>query len=85
MGTAPPLCTNCKHHVTQREYEICALRAQKVNPVDGWVADHYYTERISCYCSNERSYWLPFAVLFRTCGQAGRYFESKLPPKPNKA
>lgn len=74
----PVMCKDCIHYerYTPSGHEICALRAKKVNPVDGVVIYDYY-QRIQCTCSNERSFFWPFSFLFRTCGKRGRYFEHK--------
>lgn len=79
MKTAPPICKSCKHYQFYPEhgYEICGLRARKINHVTGNVVNMNYDSRSTAYCSYERSFWWPFALLFRKCGTMGQYFELK--------
>jgi len=73
----PPLCKDCKHYQRYNNgYEVCGLRAKKVNPVDGGVIDDYY-QRNDSLCSKERFLFWPFSFILRRCGKRGRFFESR--------
>lgn len=72
------MCKDCIHYQYFRleGEEICGRRAKLLNPVNGEVVDNYDHRRVA-RCAVERSLWVIFAVIFRTCGSRARFFQKR--------